>query len=245
MLPTIDVPGLDLSLRSYWVMISTGSLTACVAAVWLARRLEGIPARATVLWCVVSIAGALAGGWIGAALPPGSDAPDPIGLLVGLGVAVPLGCWIVGVPSGRFADALMPALAFGMGICRIGCLLNGCCWGLESNVPWCVYWGERCRHPLQLYFVFTAFALAVAGVVLRPFRSFAGEIALAGVTVFAIVTAVLEPLRHAPPTVGAPWLGLPREQVVAFAIGSVGALAIVAGERLNRTVRADRGDLAS
>ena len=34
-----------------------------------------------------------------------------------------------GISTARFADALAPLLAIGMAVGRIGCYLNGCCWG--------------------------------------------------------------------------------------------------------------------
>ena len=37
-----------------------------------------------------------------------------------------------------YMDILAPSLALGMGLGRIGCFLNGCCWGTVSDVPWAV-----------------------------------------------------------------------------------------------------------
>ncbi|MDP7639073.1 MAG: prolipoprotein diacylglyceryl transferase [Candidatus Hydrogenedentes bacterium] len=38
----------------------------------------------------------------------------------------------------RIADCVAPYLAMGEGITRLGCFLNGCCWGKEcdANLPW-------------------------------------------------------------------------------------------------------------
>ncbi|HPC17889.1 MAG TPA: prolipoprotein diacylglyceryl transferase [Candidatus Hydrogenedentes bacterium] len=70
------------------------------------------------------------------------------------------------------ADIVAPYLALGEAITRLGCFLNGCCWGAPANVPWAVsfpknshvYW-QQVRdhlitgsetaslpvHPTQLY----------------------------------------------------------------------------------------------
>lgn len=58
-------------------------------------------------------------------------------------------------------DLLIPSTALGIAIGRIGCFLNGCCFGVPASVPWCVHFPEdslagyvyphQCVHPTQLY----------------------------------------------------------------------------------------------
>jgi phosphatidylglycerol:prolipoprotein diacylglycerol transferase len=58
-------------------------------------------------------------------------------------------------------DLFAPALGLGIFITRIGCFLNGCCFGLECHLPWAVrfpegsipysYLGDVLVHPTQLY----------------------------------------------------------------------------------------------
>jgi phosphatidylglycerol:prolipoprotein diacylglycerol transferase len=67
------------------------------------------------------------------------------------------------------ADALTPALALGTMFGRIGCFLNGCCYGRPTKLPWGVVFphdsfaslefGSQPVHPSQLY-------NALAGLVL-------------------------------------------------------------------------------
>ncbi len=42
------------------------------------------------------------------------------------------------VPLAPAADIAMPYVALAHGIARIGCFLNGCCWGSPTDVPWAV-----------------------------------------------------------------------------------------------------------
>ncbi len=42
------------------------------------------------------------------------------------------------VPFLNAADSAGPYLAVGEAIARIGCLLNGCCWGAVCNLPWAI-----------------------------------------------------------------------------------------------------------
>lgn len=40
------------------------------------------------------------------------------------------------VPVWRLADAIVPGIAAGVVLMRFGCLLNGCCFGLPTDLPW-------------------------------------------------------------------------------------------------------------
>ena len=58
-------------------------------------------------------------------------------------------------------DYFSPTLGLGMAITRIGCFLNGCCFGTPCDLPWAVkfpvgsipwtIFGEQHLHPSQLY----------------------------------------------------------------------------------------------
>ncbi len=45
-------------------------------------------------------------------------------------------------------DAAAPAAALGEAITRVGCFLNGCCWGRPSSAPWAVTF-PRYSHPFD------------------------------------------------------------------------------------------------
>ena len=36
----------------------------------------------------------------------------------------------------KFADSVIPFVGIGIALMRIGCFLNGCCFGKETNLPW-------------------------------------------------------------------------------------------------------------
>jgi phosphatidylglycerol:prolipoprotein diacylglycerol transferase len=61
-----------------------------------------------------------------------------------------------------FADIIAPAIALGEFFTRIGCFLNGCCFGIPSTLPWAIRFPPGCAaagspvgnetlHPTQLY----------------------------------------------------------------------------------------------
>jgi len=60
-----------------------------------------------------------------------------------------------GIGFYQMADLLTPSLALGYAFGRIGCFLNGCCYGVPTTLPWGVrfpdvFFGEPV-HPVQLY----------------------------------------------------------------------------------------------
>jgi phosphatidylglycerol:prolipoprotein diacylglycerol transferase len=126
---------------------------------------------------------AIAGGALGAKIPIWivyareiiASWPDPrlllsgrtiVGGLIGGTVAV----WMVKRKlkiRQRVGNAIAPAIALGIAIGRMGCLLRGCCFGTETALPWGVDLGDHVlRHPTQLYE--SAFG-AIAFIVLLSF----------------------------------------------------------------------------
>ncbi|MDO8886478.1 prolipoprotein diacylglyceryl transferase [Candidatus Oleimmundimicrobium sp.] len=57
------------------------------------------------------------------------------------------------LPVSKIADAVAPCLAIGTAIGRIGCFLNGCCYGKPTNIFWAVKFPgvPLTRHPTQIY----------------------------------------------------------------------------------------------
>ena len=84
--------------------------------------------------------------------------------------------WKMSLPA--TLDAVVPAVAFGIFLTRIGCFLNGCCFGVPSSVPWAVsfpegspayaFLGSIAVHPAQLYS--SAYGLALFFVLRRVNR---------------------------------------------------------------------------
>lgn len=51
----------------------------------------------------------------------------------------------------QLADFAITAIPLGHALGRIGCFLNGCCYGTEGTTPWCCLLHDTLRHPVQLY----------------------------------------------------------------------------------------------
>lgn len=85
-----------------------------------------------------------------------------VGALVVSFLSVEVTKKIVGIkePTG---DGFALAFLVGTGIGRIGCFLNGCCYGAESTGPGAVQMAGAMRHPTQIYE--SVLVLAFAGVI--------------------------------------------------------------------------------
>lgn len=74
----------------------------------------------------------------------------------GLISATITGIWFVRknhLPILKIADIFAPYLALGQAVGRLGCFLNGCCFGKPTDLPWgVVFPGHSQRlHPAQIY----------------------------------------------------------------------------------------------
>jgi phosphatidylglycerol---prolipoprotein diacylglyceryl transferase len=61
------------------------------------------------------------------------------------------------LPLWKFADALAPSIPLGYVLGRMGCLMNGCCFGKACDLPWAIRFPEAHAthgmpvHPTQVY----------------------------------------------------------------------------------------------
>jgi phosphatidylglycerol:prolipoprotein diacylglycerol transferase len=105
------------------------------------------------------------------------------------------------LPILRFADVMAPSVALGAGITRIGCFLNGCCFGTPCPAPFGVHFPAGSLpesvfhatpiHAVQLYAAAAGFAIAGFLFWLDNRRPFAGAVlfsmcALMGLQRFAL-----------------------------------------------------------
>jgi phosphatidylglycerol:prolipoprotein diacylglycerol transferase len=76
------------------------------------------------------------------------------------------------LPVLAMADAAAPGLALGSAIGRVGCLLNGCCYGGPTTLPWGLHFPGTApgvaHHPAQIYD--GLLNLALAGILVLAYR---------------------------------------------------------------------------
>lgn len=160
-----------LVLHSYGLMLAIGGLVAVWRAAVASKR-YGIPDARVVDAGIIVILAGLVGARIGYVLLTWDEfAGDPVSIIaVWDGGLTYYGGLIAGALAGvvwarlakvnvaDFADLVAPSLALGYGIARIGCFLNGCCYGSECALPWAVRFHQdggdvltAPSHPVQIY----------------------------------------------------------------------------------------------
>jgi len=136
------LPG-DIPVFGYGVMLGLSCVLGLHVAAHLSQR-TGIDARKAWWLGVLLIVIGIAGGRVHELLVTGKLNPDELtklqhsgrtaygGFLAGGLGAVLLTRWMK-VPFWRFADAVAPTLALGLGLTRIGCFLAGCDYGFQTE----------------------------------------------------------------------------------------------------------------
>jgi phosphatidylglycerol:prolipoprotein diacylglycerol transferase len=116
-----------------------------------------------------------------------------------------VGLWMAkrqGLPVWQVADSLAPSLALGSAIGRIGCFLNGCCYGRPTRLPWGVVYppdtfpgiefGSAPIHPSQLYFSLSSLVLFAVMWGVRKRLRFEGELFWGFLVAYAVIRIPLD-----------------------------------------------------
>lgn len=103
------------------------------------------------------------------------------------------------IPGLRLADALVRPLIIGAAIARIGCFLNGCCYGAPWNGPWAVVFpvlrDNVSRHPTQFYDLTLHLILFAVITYVSKFKKRDGDIVSFYLVGFAILRFIVEIFR--------------------------------------------------
>jgi phosphatidylglycerol:prolipoprotein diacylglycerol transferase len=176
-------------IGSYGLMLAS----AFIAGIWMATRLaeqRGINIDKFINLCFLILISALIGSrlfyvlthldefsgrWLYTFLPVQPDGSIGLSGLIFLGgflAALLVSLFYVKtqkMPAYKVADSMAPALAFGLFVGRIGCFLNGCCFGQVCNLSWGVQFpatsaagsimGNAFLHPTQVYSSIYAFII--------------------------------------------------------------------------------------
>jgi prolipoprotein diacylglyceryltransferase len=153
--------------------------------------------------------------------------------LVGGYLGVEFAKWVLGVTA-KTGDGYALPLALALTIGRLGCFCNGCCYGVATDQPWGVDFGDgTCRHPTQLYE--SLFHLGMAGVLLAlaDSETFRYQLLKLYLIAYGIYRFFTEMIRPEP----ANWWGLTFYQVVSLLMVIGLALQLLADERRKRRER--------
>ncbi|MCS7257834.1 MAG: prolipoprotein diacylglyceryl transferase [candidate division WOR-3 bacterium] len=109
------------------------------------------------------------------------------------------------LPLAKMLDAVTPAIVLGEGFTRIGCFLNGCCFGRPTNLPWGVEFPQHspagevfCEkiHPTQLYSSLAGFILFGLALVLERKKLKPGALFGIILSLYALFRFLIDFIRY-------------------------------------------------
>lgn len=142
------------------------------------------------------------------------------GCIVGGGIAFAIYRHLHPFPIRPMMDVIAPALAIGIAFGRLGCFLNGCCYGDVCHLPWAVTFPQKSSpwvhqvdlglispgaarslpvHPTQLYSALDGLILLVLLTAYYPFRRRDGEVMALLMVTYPVTRFFIERLRSDEP----------------------------------------------
>jgi phosphatidylglycerol---prolipoprotein diacylglyceryl transferase len=104
------------------------------------------------------------------------------GGFIGAALAHVLYCRWKRIPLWKMADVLAPSIALGYFFGRLGCLMNGCCYGAPCDLPWAIRFPighetyPEAVHPTQLYESFSGLLIYLGLAWGYKHKRFDGEV---------------------------------------------------------------------
>lgn len=199
-----------LAIYSYGIMVALGFIVAIYLAKQRAKE-DGIdPDRVIDLGVYTLISGVIGSRLLYVLLNIREYLASPLEILMlhhggmvfygGLILAVAAGTLFLRkrqIPIFEMGDTIIPYVALGQAIGRIGCLLNGCCYGKVTNLPWGIYLPGHPLplHPTQVYFSLNSLALFLILGFIREKKVYTGQIFLSYFLLYTLTRFFIEFLR--------------------------------------------------
>lgn len=130
------------------------------------------------------------------------------GGLIGAIVGVLLFAWKRHINVWRLGDVLTPSIPVGYFFGRFGCLMNGCCYGRPTTLPWGIHFPGQCAdwphghpswpnavHPTQIYDSLLNLGLFAALAWLYRRKKFDGQVFAVYLIAYAILRSIVEVFR--------------------------------------------------
>jgi phosphatidylglycerol:prolipoprotein diacylglycerol transferase len=126
------------------------------------------------------------------------------GGLIGASLAVIIYTRIKKLPLWKMADVLAPSVALGYAFGRIGCLMNGCCYGRACSLPWAIKFPASNKggapvgvplHPTEIYESLLSLCLYAFLAWLYRRKKFDGQIFATYLVCYAFLRSFVELFR--------------------------------------------------
>jgi len=151
-------------------------------------------------------------------------------------------CRLRRIRVGDMADLAALAFPLGYALGRVGCFLNGCCYGGACDLPWAVRFHDAAApggltppsHPAQLYSAAAGVAIYFALAAMEPRRRFRGQLLLAFAFLYGVYRFGIEFVRAGVTAQPSGMAGLTEAQIASLLLALVAAGFYVAGLRRAR-----------
>ncbi len=110
------------------------------------------------------------------------------------------------LPILKIADIVAPAIGMGIFLTRIGCFLNGCCYGVPTNAPWGMIFPpespagfafpNQAIHPAQLYSSFYGLIILISLLALERYQKFDGFLLYLFFILYGIARFIVDTFRY-------------------------------------------------
>ncbi len=234
---------------SYGFLLALAFLVGTVLGVREARRRGINPDKVIDLALYTCIAGIVGSRIVFVLLDIPTYFQDPIKILNlrdgglsfqgGLASAILVGIWFCRrqrISPWVMADIAAPVIPLGYALVRIGCLLNGCCYGLPSDAPWAIAArvnDQTLRHPTQLYAALLSLAIFFVLFRLRKHKRFPGYLMFLYVGLYSVARFIVEVFRDVPRMAGP--LSITQLVSVLLALGAFASIAILSSEGASKS----------
>ena len=133
-------------------------------------------------------------------------------------------CRARGIRVGDMADLIAPSFAIGYALGRVGCFLNGCCYGGLCEPPLGMRFHQPeggltpPSHPAQLYAAVAGLLMYFVLTRLEPHRRFPGQLMLVFVGLYGVYRFLVEFVREGVTAETTRLLGLTQGQIASFVL---------------------------
>jgi phosphatidylglycerol:prolipoprotein diacylglycerol transferase len=154
------------------------------------------------------------------------------------------------LPFRETLDAFSPSFLLGVGITRIGCFLNGCCYGVPTDWWWGVVFPDECAagwhfphtaiHPTQLISSVAGFLMFGLLLFLEKRAKFRGFTFLMMLAMYSAFRFIIDFFRYYEPSMVAFSIGgvdFSNNQVIAVIILVVAVIIMIVTSRRQKMVR--------
>ncbi|MFC2041978.1 prolipoprotein diacylglyceryl transferase [Chloroflexota bacterium] len=160
----------SIVVRWYGIMVALAVLTVLLWTLWQVKRGAKVSYDTVINAALVGVPSGIVGARLLYVLDNWSYYfQHPGEIIGGSGLAIygavlgaALGIWVYSrfrkFNYGYFTDMVAPGIILAQAVGRVGCVLNGCCYGIETHLPWAIIYTHQSFnqiigpvHPTQIY----------------------------------------------------------------------------------------------